>query len=419
MIEARGLTKRYGRKLAVDELSFEVRPGVVTGFLGPNGAGKSTTMRLMLGLARGRGVTLFNGRPYRKLKHPLREVGAMLETPPYHPARKARDHLRMLAAANGIPRGRVDEVLELVGLTSVGDKRPKSYSMGMTQRLGLAAAMLGDPQTLILDEPANGLDPQAINWLRGFLRAFAAQGRCVFVSSHLLAEMALMADHLVVISRGRLITSEPVADFVKRGSHSSVVVRSPHVARLARLLTREGAKVVHEDGPVISVIGVERAEIGELAFRNGIVLHELADRAATLEEAFLEATSEEQATGVGHPGDSRAPHAVEPSRPAVQPAPAAVSAAYPDASTRQTIRPADLDSPGSDPEAPARVRDREAQPDGATGPGGGARAGGGDGDAPGRATAAEAGEAAGEERSRPVGAKTDRSAREASRGGDT
>ena len=290
MIQARHLSKRYGSKQAVDDLSFEVRPGIVTGFLGPNGAGKSTTMRLMLGLDNGQGQTLFDGVPYRRLKQPMREVGALLEVKAFHPTRRARDHLKMLAVSHGIRRQRVNEVLEWVGLDSVARKRPKGYSLGMAQRLGLAAALLGDPHTLILDEPANGLDPAGINWLRNFLKSFAAEGRTVFVSSHLLAEMALMADHLVVIGKGRLIADEPTESFVRRSSRGAVIVRTPHIDRLAQALTKAGAKLHREEPNVLSVSGLDRADVGELAFRNGIVLHELATRTATLEEAFLEAT---------------------------------------------------------------------------------------------------------------------------------
>ncbi|MEU0726428.1 ATP-binding cassette domain-containing protein [Streptomyces sp. NPDC006140] len=291
MIEATGLSKRYGATLAVDDLSFEVRPGRVTGFLGPNGAGKSTTIRLMLGLDAGGGRTLFSGKPYRELRHPMREVGTLLDAKAFHPTRKARSHLRMLAAAAGVPDTRVDEVLHMVGLESVAKKQPKGFSLGMGQRLGLAAALLGDPHTLILDEPANGLDPQGINWLRGFLKDFAASGRSVFVSSHLLAEMALMADHLVVIGKGRTIANEAVADFVTKSSRSLVVVRSPHVDKLAELLLAEGAGVERLDATAIAVSGADRAGIGELAYAHQIRLHELTERTATLEEAFLEATA--------------------------------------------------------------------------------------------------------------------------------
>jgi ABC-2 type transport system ATP-binding protein len=295
MIEATGLSKRYGSTLAVSDLSFSVHEGLVTGFLGPNGAGKSTTMRLMLGLDRGAGRTTFGGRTYGELRHPLREVGTLLEAKAYHPTRWASSHLRMLAAGNDIPRRRVDEVLELVGLQDAArTKRPKKFSLGMGQRLGLAAALLGEPRVLLLDEPSNGLDPAGINWLRGFLRSYAAGGRAVFVSSHLLAEMAQMADHLVVIGKGQLLADTPTAEFVRQSTHTSVVVRSPQVDRLAALLAAEGAAVERADSGEISVTGMDQAAVGELAFANGVVLHELSLRVATLEQAFLEATREAQ-----------------------------------------------------------------------------------------------------------------------------
>jgi ABC-2 type transport system ATP-binding protein len=294
VIEASALTKRYGDKLAVDDLSFQVRPGQVTGFLGPNGAGKSTTMRLMLGLDHGGGRTSFDGKTYRDLADPARAVGAVLEARSFHPTRSARNHLRMLAAPSRISDRRVDEVLALVGLSSVAKKGPKGFSMGMGQRLGLAAALLGDPDVLILDEPANGLDPQGINWLRGFLQAYAASGRTVFVSSHLLAEMAQMADHLVVIGRGRLIADVATAEFVSRSSLNAVTVRSPQADRLAALLREHPAAVTAEPDGALTVTGMEPARIGELAFHAGIMLHELATRVATLEEAFLEATADSQ-----------------------------------------------------------------------------------------------------------------------------
>ena len=294
MIEASALTKRYGDKLAVDDLSFRVRPGQVTGFLGPNGAGKSTTMRLMLGLDYGGGRTTFDGKTYRDLANPAGAVGAVLEAGSFHPTRSARNHLRMLAAPSRISDRRVDEVLALVGLSSVAKKGPKGFSMGMGQRLGLAAALLGDPDVLILDEPANGLDPQGINWLRGFLQVYAASGRTVFVSSHLLAEMAQMADHLVVIGRGRLIADVATAEFVSRSSLNAVTVRSPQADRLAALLREHPAAVTAEPDGALTVTGMEPARIGELAFHAGIMLHELATRVATLEEAFLEATADSQ-----------------------------------------------------------------------------------------------------------------------------
>jgi ABC-2 type transport system ATP-binding protein len=294
VIEARGLGKSYGGKPAVQDLSFEVHPGSVTGFLGPNGAGKSTTMRLMLGLDHGAGSTTFDGQPFTSLAQPMRHVGALLEAKPFHPTRKARNHLRMLAAANGIRVSRVDEVLEQLGLAAVARRKPKTFSLGMAQRLGLAAALLGDPHTLILDEPANGLDPQGISWIRRLLQDFAATGRSVFVSSHLLSEMALMADHLVVIGRGRLIASGPVEEFVRRSTRGSVVVRSPQVTELVGVLERAGASVQPLSPGSVSVTGLDAERIGDLAFESSIRLHELASHAATLEEAFLEATGSAQ-----------------------------------------------------------------------------------------------------------------------------
>jgi ABC-2 type transport system ATP-binding protein len=293
-IAARGLGKSYGSKPAVADLSFDVEPGSVTGFLGPNGSGKSTTMRLMLGLDAGAGSTTFDGRRFTELRHPMRHVGTLLEAKPFHPTRKARSHLRMLAAANQIPRARVDEVLALVGLTEVARAKPKSFSMGMGQRLGLAAALLGEPHTLILDEPANGLDPQGILWMRLFLKSLAAEGRSVFVSSHLLSEMALMADELVVLGKGRLLASGPVQEFVRTSTHNAVVVRSPQATELADLLRRHGGVVTAVEPGVVSVTGVDAARIGDLAFDSGIRLHELSPRVATLEEAFLEATESAQ-----------------------------------------------------------------------------------------------------------------------------
>ena len=291
LIEARGLSKAYAGKPAVQDLSFEVRPGSVTGFLGPNGAGKSTTMRLMLQLDNGAGSTTFDGQPFSALEQPMRHVGTLLEAKPFHPTRKARNHLLMLAAANGLSASRVDEVLRLVGLVDVGGKKPKTFSLGMGQRLGLAGALLGDPHTLILDEPANGLDPQGIQWMRQFLKALAAEGRSVFVSSHLLSEMALLADQLVVIGRGRMITSGPVGGFIERSSSKAVVVRTPQTDQLVSALAgRVGVTAqVAADGSV-TVTGLDAPGIGDVAFDEQIRLHELAPRVATLEEAFLEAT---------------------------------------------------------------------------------------------------------------------------------
>ena len=304
LIEARGLAKSYDGKPAVRDLSFEVRPGSVTGFLGPNGAGKSTTMRLMLQLDSGAGSTTFDGKPFHALRQPMRHVGALLEAKPFHPTRKARNHLRMLAAANSIPTSRVDEVLRLVGLADVAGKKPKTFSMGMGQRLGLAGALLGDPHTLILDEPANGLDPQGIQWMRQFLKALAGQGRSVFVSSHLLSEMALLADELVVIGRGRMISSGPVSSFIDGASHKSVLVHTPQADELRGLLGGcDGVTATAgADGEVV-VTGLDAREIGDLAFDHRIRLHRLAPQTATLEEAFLAATEgdeEFQAAVVPH-----------------------------------------------------------------------------------------------------------------------
>jgi len=290
-IAARGLGKSYGGKAAVADLSFDVQPGSVTGFLGPNGAGKSTTMRLMLGLDNGAGSTTYDGRPFSELRQPMRHVGALLEAKPFHPTRKARNHLRMLAAANGISLKRVDEVLELVGLTEVARAKPKGFSMGMGQRLGLAAALLGEPHTLILDEPANGLDPQGIQWMRLFLRSLAAEGRSIFVSSHLLSEMALMADHLVVIGKGRLIATGPVEEFVSGSGANAVIVRTPDASAFAELLVGRGAQVTPSEPGLLTVTGVALDAVGDLAFDHGIRLHELSAKVATLEEAFLERTA--------------------------------------------------------------------------------------------------------------------------------
>jgi ABC-2 type transport system ATP-binding protein len=290
-IAARGLGKSYGGKPAVADLSFDVEPGSVTGFLGPNGAGKSTTMRLMLGLDNGAGSTTFDGKAFTELAHPMRHVGALLEAKPFHPTRKARNHLLMLAAANQISRKRVDDVLTLVGLTEVAKAKPKGFSMGMGQRLGLAAALLGEPHTLILDEPANGLDPQGIQWMRVFLKSLAAEGRSIFVSSHLLSEMALMADHLVVIGKGRLIATGPVAEFVSSSQANAVLVRTPDASALSDVLVRQGAQVSATEPGLLTITGMAAQAVGDLAFDHGIRLHELSNKVATLEEAFLERTA--------------------------------------------------------------------------------------------------------------------------------
>ena len=294
VIEARSLSKAYGGKPAVVDLSFTVQPGSVTGFLGPNGSGKSTTMRLMLGLDNGAGVTTFDGTTFRDLTAPMRQVGALLEAKPFHPTRKARNHLRMLAVANNVPDSRVDEVLDLVGLSSVTTNKPKNFSLGMGQRLGIAAALLGDPHTLILDEPSNGLDPQGINWLRNLLKQLASQGRSIFVSSHLLSEMALLADQLVVIGRGHLITSGPVADFISASARTSVIVRTPDMTTLGPALAGRGAHVVTAADGSYVVTGVSQEQVGDIAHEVRARLHELVTQHATLEEAFLEATGMSQ-----------------------------------------------------------------------------------------------------------------------------
>jgi ABC-2 type transport system ATP-binding protein len=287
MIQARGLTKRFGSTLAVDDLSFTVEPGKVTGLLGPNGAGKSTTLHLMLGLVRGGGRTLFDGRPYRELACPMRVVGAVLEARALHPRRSARDHLRMLAAAARVSDQRVDQVLDEVGLSAVAHRRAGGFSLGMAQRLGLAAALLAQPRALLLDEPANGLDPHGVAWLRELLRAQAANGRAVLVSSHLLAEMQLLADHVLVIGRGRLLADESTDRLLGR-SRSHVLVRSPDADRLAGLLLGRGATVQRSGNGELTIVGVSAQVVGELAHQHRLRLHELASRTASLEAAFLE-----------------------------------------------------------------------------------------------------------------------------------
>ncbi len=291
MIEAKNLTKRYGDKVAVDDLSFTVVPGRVTGFLGPNGAGKSTTMRLLLGLDRPtRGDARIHGKHYRDLPAPLRTVGALLEAKAVHTGRSAYNHLLALAQTQGIPKRRVDEVIELVGLTGVARKRAGGFSLGMGQRLGIAAALLGDPQVLILDEPVNGLDPEGIVWIRTLMQRLAAEGRTVFVSSHLMNEMAVTAEHLIVIGRGRLIADCSTEEFVERSTEKRVTVRSPDAARLSEVLQAEGAKVRPGEDSQFTVVDMEAARIGELAAAEGLVLHELTPTRGSLEDAFMELT---------------------------------------------------------------------------------------------------------------------------------
>ena len=290
MIEVDALTKRFGATVAVQDLSFRVSSGRVTGFLGPNGAGKSTTMRVILGLVRPTsGTTTVLGRPYRDLDRPEKRVGALLETFDAHPGRSGRNHLKVLALAGGIPQSRVDDVLGLVELGQAGRRRVKGYSLGMRQRLGLAAALLGDPEVLVLDEPANGLDPQGIRWLRDFLRSLAAEGRTILVSSHVLAEVAQTVDDVVIIHRGRLVQQAAMAD-VQAMAARATTVRSPEAARLTALLEAEGVNATASGDRITVHATTER--VGEIAAANGVVLHELTAERASLEEVFLELTGE-------------------------------------------------------------------------------------------------------------------------------
>lgn len=293
MIEARGLTKRYGATTAVDHASFTVAPGRVTGFLGPNGAGKSTTMRMILGLDRPTaGDVTVNGVHYRSLGAPLREVGALLDATAVHGGRNAYNHLRCLAQSNGIPRRRVDEVLELVGLRDVARRPVRGFSLGMGQRLGIAGALLGDPGVLMFDEPANGLDPEGIRWIRTLMRRLAREGRTVFVSSHLMSEMALTADHLVVIGRGRILADTGMREFIDQNAAGHVRVRSPQLGELARLLASGGRRI--EDGPDGSLLvhGATAAEVGDVAADHALRVHELALIRPSLEEAFMRLTGD-------------------------------------------------------------------------------------------------------------------------------
>jgi ABC-2 type transport system ATP-binding protein len=293
MIEAVGLTKRFGDRLAVDQLSFTVRPGQVTGFLGPNGAGKSTTMRMILGLDRPTaGVVTVNGQPFAQMKRPMREVGALLDAKAIHGGRSAYNHLLCLAQTNNLPRRRVSEVLEMVGLAEVARKRAKGFSLGMGQRLGIASALLGDPKILMFDEPVNGLDPEGILWIRNLMKALAAQGRTVFVSSHLMSEMENTADHLLVIGRGRLLADCTVQEFIDRNSELAVRVRTPDATRLAELVAGVGGTAAPDGDNALLVTGLAVARVGDLAFDNSIRLHELAPLQASLEQAFMEMTKD-------------------------------------------------------------------------------------------------------------------------------
>ena len=293
MITARGLTKTYAAKTAVDGIDFTVEPGRVTGFLGPNGAGKSTTMRMILGLDRPTaGSVTVNGRRYADVPAPLREVGALLEARALHPGRSARDHLRWLAASNAIPARRVEEVLGLVGLEKVAGQRVGKFSLGMGQRLGIAVALLGDPPVVVLDEPVNGLDPEGIRWVRTLARQLAQEGRTVFVSSHLMSEMALTADHLVVIGRGRILADCSTSQFIAEHAASVVRVRSPQPGGVADLLRRHGLDVVVREDDELQVQGLDAPAIGELVGKSGLFLHELTLVRSSLEDAFMTLTAD-------------------------------------------------------------------------------------------------------------------------------
>jgi ABC-2 type transport system ATP-binding protein len=294
MIEARGLSKRYGTKLAVNNLSFHIQPGTVTGFLGPNGAGKSTTMRMILGLdTPDAGTVTIGGKRYADVPYPMHEVGALLDAKAVHGGRSAYNHLLCLAQTNGIGRKRVDEVIGLVGLTDVAKQRSKGFSLGMGQRLGIAATLLGDPAVLMYDEPVNGLDPEGILWIRNLMKALAAEGRTVFVSSHLMSEMEHTADHLIVIGRGQLLADCSMGEFIEHSSGQSVRVRSPQADDLAKAITTAGGRVSPGDAAgVLSVQGVTAEQIGDIAFDRGVRLHELAVVRASLETAFMELTGD-------------------------------------------------------------------------------------------------------------------------------
>ncbi len=294
MIEATGLTKHYGAKTAVDSVTFSVRPGMVTGFLGPNGAGKSTTMRLVVGLDRpSSGAVTVNGKKYSDHGAPLREVGVLLDAKAVHTGRSAINHLRALAATHSIGRARIDEVIGLTGLDTVARKRVGGFSLGMGQRLGIAAALLGDPATLILDEPVNGLDPEGVIWVRNLTRFLASEGRTIFLSSHLMSEMAQTADHIIVLGRGRIIADAPVSEIVALSTGTAVLVRTPDAERFSALLSAPDVSVAHKEPHLLQVSGLSAPQIGELAARNGVVLHELAPQAGSLEDAYLALTKDE------------------------------------------------------------------------------------------------------------------------------
>ena len=293
MIEVTDLTKRYGTTTAVDNLSFVVQPGIVTGFLGPNGAGKSTTMRMIMGLDRpSSGRATVNGRQLAEHRAPLTEIGALLEAKAVHPKRSARNHLASLATTNGIPRRRVDDVLGIVGLADVADKAAGEFSLGMSQRLGIASALLGDPATVMLDEPVNGLDPEGVLWIRHLLKDLAAEGRTVLVSSHLMSEMALTAEHFVIIGRGRMIADVTAAELAAMAPESKVVVGTADHRRLQALLSRDGVTITRGGTDTIAVVGLDAAEIGRIAAENAIALTELTNERSTLEQTFMDLTAD-------------------------------------------------------------------------------------------------------------------------------
>ncbi|MEK7153193.1 MAG: ATP-binding cassette domain-containing protein [Patescibacteria group bacterium] len=293
MIKSKHLFKKYHKKVAVDDISFEIETGKVTGFLGPNGAGKSTTMRLMLGLDNGGGHTIFDDKPLHEYGKPSQMVGILLEAKAFHPTRTARNHLKVLAAAGGIPDSRVDEVLAIVGLKEVAKKKPGKFSMGMSQRLGIAAAILGKPKYLLLDEPANGLDPEGIAWLRRFIKDYADEGNAVFVSSHLLSEMSQMADNIIVIGKGKMIASTSMSALLSGSTHTSVFIRAGNLGKLEKALKNADMIPVKKDGG-LSIVGVKTDEVGKIAFTVGTPVLELTSHLASLEDAFLELTADSQ-----------------------------------------------------------------------------------------------------------------------------
>ena len=296
MIEVENLTKRFRKTVAVDDLSFKIREGAITGFLGPNGAGKTTTLRVILGLVHPTaGKATVMGRLYRQLESPTQQVGAVLEASDFHPGRSGRNHLRVLAAATGIPRSRVEEVLEVVDLQGAAGRRAGGYSLGMRQRLSLAGALLGDPGILVLDEPANGLDPQGIRWLREFLRSLAAEGRTIFISSHVLAELEQIVDEVVIIHRGKFVVQASTAELVARAA-GGIRARSPQADQLRAALEEAGVKVASSEGDLLTLADATTAQVGDIAAAKGIVLHELVAESSSLEEAFLDLTSQDEAS---------------------------------------------------------------------------------------------------------------------------